>query len=132
MEVVTEHLFPWNMFSVVSYEYHLWPVDLHYRDSDVYKRQVQLMPAPSSRQIWRKARSVTPAMGARYSLECISTFPIYMKGSFVRTAFLPDIVPQKFPIDNQMCIRDRLFCEDLERYGRGEKPLRLVDRRIGY
>ena len=33
MEVVTEHLFPWNMFSVVSYEYHLWPVDLHYRDS---------------------------------------------------------------------------------------------------
>ena len=32
-ELVTEHLFPWNMFSVVSYEYHLWPVDLHYRDS---------------------------------------------------------------------------------------------------
>ena len=31
--------------------------------------------------------------------------------------------------------RDRnveLFCEDLERYGRGEKPLRLVDRTIGY
>ena len=31
--------------------------------------------------------------------------------------------------------RDRnvqLFCEDLERYGRGEKLLRLVDRRIGY
>ena len=31
--------------------------------------------------------------------------------------------------------RDRnveLFCEDLERYGRGEKPLRLVDRKIGY
>lgn len=26
----------------------------------------------------------------------------------------------------------QLFCEDLERYGRGEKPLRLVDRRIGY
>ena len=25
-----------------------------------------------------------------------------------------------------------LFCEDLERYGRGEKPLRLVDRTIGY
>ena len=31
--------------------------------------------------------------------------------------------------------RDRnaaLFCEDLERYGRGEKPLRLVNRRVGY
>mgnify|MGYP007091257386 CR=1 FL=1 len=41
---------------------------------------------------------------------------------------------------SEMCIRDsytrdrnvQLFCEDLERYGRGEKPLRLVDRRIGY
>ena len=31
--------------------------------------------------------------------------------------------------------RDRnaaLFCEDLERDGRGEKPLRLVNRRVGY
>ena len=31
--------------------------------------------------------------------------------------------------------RDRnaaLFCEDLERYGCGEKPLRLVNRRVGY
>ena len=31
--------------------------------------------------------------------------------------------------------RDRnvaLFCEDLEHYGRGEKPQRLVDRRVGY
>lgn len=41
-------------------------------------------------------------------------------------------------ISGQMSLgytRDRnvqLFCEDLERYGRGEKPLRLVDRRIGY
>lgn len=25
-----------------------------------------------------------------------------------------------------------LFCEDLERYGRGEKPARLVNRKIGY
>ena len=41
-------------------------------------------------------------------------------------------------ISGQMSLgytRDRnvaLFCEDLERYGRGEKPARLVDRRIGY
>ena len=41
-------------------------------------------------------------------------------------------------ISGQMSLgytRDRnveLFCEDLERYGRGEKPLRLVDRKIGY
>ena len=41
-------------------------------------------------------------------------------------------------ISGQMSLgytRDRnvqLFCEDLERYGRGEKPLRLVNRRIGY
>ena len=41
-------------------------------------------------------------------------------------------------ISGQMSLgytRDRnvqLFCEDLERYGQGEKPLRLVDRRIGY
>ena len=41
-------------------------------------------------------------------------------------------------ISGQMSLgytRDRnvaLFCEDLERYGRGEKPTRLVDRRIGY
>ena len=41
-------------------------------------------------------------------------------------------------ISGQMSLgytRDRnvqLFCEDLERYGRGEKLLRLVDRRIGY
>ena len=41
-------------------------------------------------------------------------------------------------ISGQMSLgytRDRnvaLFCEDLERYGRGEKPMRLVDRRIGY
>ena len=41
-------------------------------------------------------------------------------------------------ISGQMSLgytRDRnveLFCEDLERYGKGEKPVRLVDRRIGY
>lgn len=41
-------------------------------------------------------------------------------------------------ISGQMSLgytRDRnveLFCQDLERYGRGEKPLRLVDRKIGY
>ncbi len=41
-------------------------------------------------------------------------------------------------ISGQMSLgytRDRnveLFCEDLERYGRGEKPVRLVDRKIGY
>ena len=41
-------------------------------------------------------------------------------------------------ISGQMSLgytRDRnveLFCEDLERYGRGEQPLRLVDRNIGY
>ena len=41
-------------------------------------------------------------------------------------------------ISGQMSLgytRDRnvaLFCEDLERYGRGEKPQRLVDRRVGY
>ena len=41
-------------------------------------------------------------------------------------------------ISGQMSLgytRDRnveLFCEDLERYGKGEKPVRLVDRKIGY
>lgn len=41
-------------------------------------------------------------------------------------------------ISGQMSLgytRDRnveLFCEDLERYAKGEKPARLVDRRIGY
>lgn len=41
-------------------------------------------------------------------------------------------------ISGQMSLgytRDRnvaLFCEDLERYGKGEKPARLVDRRVGY
>ena len=41
-------------------------------------------------------------------------------------------------ISGQMSLgytRDRnveRFCEDLERYGKGEKPVRLVDRRIGY
>lgn len=64
--------------------------------------------------------------------------------------FITEPVPQDDPlwtaknllltphIAGQMSLgytRDRnveLFCEDLRRYGAGEKPLRLVDRHIGY
>lgn len=64
--------------------------------------------------------------------------------------FEPEPLPESHPawtaknllitphISGQMslfCTRDKnvtLFCEDLERYSRGEKPARLVDRKLGY